>query len=270
MQFMLRPSISLSPASAKPGTTVSVTGSGFPASDHGTLSMTNGIVQVPINTSSTGTLSATFTVPDATTGSHAVIATTIKLGAEKAQATLQVLSRNVDIPAVPPDEVPSPDNNAQQSYSNGSDINNPVAQPATGTTLLAKPVIIAPRDSSFGWFGNQTVAFQWGPVPEPKNVTYNLEIGSNFNFNPPLSGMQKEGLNSTNISIELPPGKYYWRIKAVDNYGNEGDWSYSPYPFAVGQFPVALLIIAAAIIAVIIIVARIIKSAKRHNDDYYY
>ena len=114
------------------------------------------------------------------------------------------------------------------------------------------------------------MTFNWGPVPEPEDATYTLEIGENFDFNPTLPGLQKTRLTSTTFSMVLPPGTYYWRVKAVDSQGNGGDWAYAPYAFKVGEFPVALVITFAVVIVICILIAGIIKAARKKNHYYYY
>jgi hypothetical protein len=271
LQFMLRPSLLLIPSSAKPGTKVTIKGSGFPASDYVSVSIQNDIWGNSVDTDTSGSFSASFAVPDIETGSHVVAASSMKLGTEKAQATLQVLSRSVDVVTPPADEpVQTPTDN-QNNMGNGSNISVTVAPPPPAKNVqIPKPVIISPRDDSYGWFGEQTVTFNWGAVPEPEDATYTLEVGQNFDFNPPISGMQKTGLTDTSYNMQLAPGKYYWRVKAVDSKGNEGIWAYAPYPFKVGEFPLVPVIIAAALIFVIIMFVKIIKAANRRNDRYYY
>jgi hypothetical protein len=270
LSFILRPSILLTPSSAKPGSKVSVKGTGFPATDYGSITMKNDVLYLTVDTDSLGTFSETFTVPDLETGSHTLTANTIKLGAETAQATLQVLPRNEDIIIYPPETPADPPPEIPDNNSNGGNVESP--QPATPVTntVPPKPVIISPRDDSFGWFGEQSVTFTWGPVPEPEDVTYTLEIGENFDFNPPIKGLQMTRLTTTSFHMEIPPGTYYWRVRAVDSHGNEGDWAYAPYAFKVGQFPLAPVMIGVIILIVIILLISIIKAAKRKSDNYYY
>jgi hypothetical protein len=273
LQFMLRPSLTLTPSSAEPGTVVSVKGSGFPGTDYGYVSMKNDVVYISVDINSSGTFSTSFTVPDLATGSHLVAATTLKLGGEQAQTLLQVLPRSpeviVDEPDEPDEPVETPDNTPEIPDS-GSEVNHPEPSLPVTNTAPPKPVIISPRDDSFGWSGTQTVTFNWGAVPEPEGVTYTLEIGQNFDFNPPLPELQMTRLTSTTFNMDIPQGTYYWRVRAVDSQGNEGNWAYAPYPFKVGEFPLAPVIIIGAVIIVIILFVGIIRAAKRRDNRYYY
>ena len=276
LSFMLRPSLLLAPSSAKPGTKVTVEGRGFPETDYGSISMKNDILHLSVDTNALGSFSKTFNVPDVETGSHTITANTIKLGAETAQATLQVLPRSEDIIVYPPDEPAQPPGEPAQppespkNNSNGGSLESPEPAATIADNLPPKPVIISPRDDNFGWFGAQTVTFNWGPVPEPEDVTYTLEIGENFDFSPPIAKLKMTRLTATSFNMEIPPGTYYWRVKAVDSHGNEGDWAYAPYAFKVGQFPLAPVLIAGIVIAVIILLIGIVRGARRRDDRYYY
>jgi hypothetical protein len=242
---------------------------GFPELDYGSISMKNDILYLAVDTNSLGTFSKSFIIPDIMTGSHTITANTIKLGAETAQATLQVLPRSEDI-INPPEDPAEPPPESQNNNSNGGNLESPEPAIPLKSIIPPKPVIISPRDDSFGWFGEQSVMFTWGPVPEPEDVTYTLEIGENFDFSPPIKELQMTRLTSTSFHMEIPPGTYYWRVRAVDSHGNEGDWAYAPYAFKVGQFPLAPVMIGAIVIAVLILLISIIKAAKRKSDTYYY
>jgi hypothetical protein len=270
LSFMLRPNVILSPSSAKPGSQVSVKGMGFPALDYGSITIKNDILSLTVDTNSLGTFSKTFTVPDIDTGSHTLTANTLKLGAETAQATLQVLPRSEEIIVVPPETPAEPPPEIPENNSNGGNVESPQPAMPVQNIIPPKPVIISPRNDSFGWFGDQSVTFTWGPVPEPEDVTYTLEIGENFDFNPPIKDLRMTRLTSTSFHMEIPPGTYYWRVRAVDSNGKEGDWAYAPYAFKVGQFPLAPVMIGAIILIVLILLISIIKAAKRKSDDYYY
>lgn len=98
------------------------------------------------------------------------------------------------------------------------------------------PAPVSPQGQRFGWLGSQLVTFSWTKVDDPSGVAYILEISENLNFFPLKPGMRKTGLTETTCSAKVEPGNYYWRVKAVDGAGNEGEWAISPYPFKVGFF----------------------------------
>ena len=72
---LVNPSLSISPASGPPGTSVTVTGSGFGASETGiTITFDGNPVASAISANSLGNWSGTFTVPASFSGAHSVSA----------------------------------------------------------------------------------------------------------------------------------------------------------------------------------------------------
>jgi len=105
-----------------------------------------------------------------------------------------------------------------------------------------KPTPVAPRNERFGWFGDQSVTFAWSPVSDPSGVTYTIEVAEDLNFFPLKPGMKKTGLTQTNCTLSIMTGAYYWRVRAVDGAGNEGEWAISPFPFNVGFFSTWMIV----------------------------
>ena len=96
------------------------------------------------------------------------------------------------------------------------------------------PATILPRGQRFGWLGSEVVAFSWTESTDPSGVTYTLEIADNLDFFPLASGMRKAGLTQATCPVDLRPGTYYWRVRAVDGAGNKSEWALCPYPFKIG------------------------------------
>ncbi len=122
------------------------------------------------------------------------------------------------------------------------------------------------KQQRFGTFGSQLVIFTWTEVSDPSGVTYILEIDDNLSFFPLEPGMRKTGLTKPNCIIQLEPGTYYWRVKAVDGAGNESEWALSPYPFQVGFFSTWYLIIGGLIFVIIFIL--IVRAFFRRLREY--
>jgi hypothetical protein len=65
-----------------------------------------------------------------------------------------------------------------------------------------------------------TPSFDWSSVSDPCGVTYTLEI---------VGALTKEKLLASDYTLgsdeALASGTYTWRVRAVDNAGNEGAWS---------------------------------------------
>jgi len=267
-QFKVTPGIFAVPSSAQIGTTIIVKGSGFPADDTGTVSVVNQGISLPISTNSLGSFSVNLTISDITPGNHEILATTKRLdSSDIAVADIQVVSQKSVIIINPlPDEPTPPDDTDIPAPTP----NVPPPPPEISKTPISKPVIVSPREDSIGMLGKQSITFKWGAVSEPKGITYTLEVGDNFKFDPPLSEFTKSGLSSTSYKMVLPPGTYYWRVKAVDSQGNQGNWALSPYPFKVGEFPVLPVIAGAIFIIILIVFINMFKSSKKHDDQYYY
>ena len=129
------------------------------------------------------------------------------------------------------------------------------------------PAPVKPTAQTFGWFGASVVSFAWTDVSDPSGVSYILEIGDNLSFFPLGPGMRKTGLTTTSAMVNLKPGTYYWRVKAVDGAGNESPWTLSPYPFKVGVISITYLILGAIILVLVIVFA--IRAAFRRIHEYY-
>ena len=131
-----------------------------------------------------------------------------------------------------------------------------------------KSATLAPKDDRFGWFGPEEVTFSWKEVSDTSGVSYTVEVGNNLNFFPLSPGMRKTGITEPMTTMTIQPGTYYWRVRAVDGAGNEGEWALSPYPFTVGFFPLWSLIAGALIFLLLFIL--LIRSFTRRLKEYYY
>jgi hypothetical protein len=131
------------------------------------------------------------------------------------------------------------------------------------------PAAISPGEQQkrFGVFGSQFVTFTWTDVFDPSGVTYTLEIDNNLSFFPLEPGMRKTGLTKPTCTIQLGPGTYYWRVKAVDGAGNESAWSLSSYPFQVGLF--STWVIVGLVLVFIVAFIFIIRAFFRRVREFY-
>jgi hypothetical protein len=129
------------------------------------------------------------------------------------------------------------------------------------------PTPISPVGQRFGWFGSQPVLFTWTPVSDSSGITYVLEVDKKLTFFPLEPGMRKTGLTDTSTVINLPPGTYYWHVKAIDGAGNESDWALAPDSFQVGFFSGIYLAIGALLFVIIFVF--IVRAFFRRVRDYY-
>lgn len=130
------------------------------------------------------------------------------------------------------------------------------------------PAMVSPMHGQrLGWLGSQQVNFNWTPVSDASGTSYTLEIADNLNFFPLAPGMRKTGLTETSYSINLDPGTYYWRVRAIDGAGNESQWMLSPNPFKVGLFPIWSLVAGGMIFLIIFIL--LLRAFFRRLRGYY-
>ncbi|MFC2058568.1 hypothetical protein ACFLTS_02855 [Chloroflexota bacterium] len=87
------------------------------------------------------------------------------------------------------------------------------------------PTLLAPEDEALT--NDTTPAFDWEDVVEPNGVSYTLMIDDSDTFATPVR--TQVGLATSDYTLTvgeaLPDGTYYWRVEAVDDFGNPGGWS---------------------------------------------
>jgi predicted phage tail protein len=103
------------------------------------------------------------------------------------------------------------------------------------------------------------------------SITYTLEVSENYKFISVNPDMKASGITQTSHSLNLPPGTYYWRVKAVDGSGNESEWANSLYAFNVGLLPPWVLILGGIVyIVVFYLLVRLLLRRRRNQYPYYY
>ncbi len=309
--FMVLPSLSVSPATCTPHSTVTVKGTGFPAKNSNIkVTFDGNETKMSVVTNDLGTFTGNFTVPETIAGSHQFkaydesqsfgsdITTNLRVGPTislqpehpdigsevtvtgQGFAGKSVVSIKYDSVVVSNSPTTSdsgsftekftvPDSSADTHVITATDKAGNVA--TYGLPLESTPPQIpspvSPMQERFGWFGSQPVLFTWSGVSDPSGITYILEVDKSLRFFPLEPGMRKTGLTQPNTVMNLPPGTYYWRVKAVDGAGNESDWSLSPYPFQVGFFSGIYLAIGALIFVIVFIF--IVRAFFRRVREYY-
>jgi hypothetical protein len=121
----------------------------------------------------------------------------------------------------------------------------------TKKTLSTTPLPISPKDSTLR---SGTVTFKWQGTGST-GYTYTLEIsgeGSTWS----KSGIAESSYTLTDtetVTESLTPGTYYWRVKIVDDYGNEGAWSDST-KFTVSPIPTWVWVVVGLVVLVVLMV----------------
>jgi hypothetical protein len=227
-QFFVGPSLKVVPSSAKVGATVTITGAGFPSEDAGILSFDSKSPSIYVKTNKIGSFTTVFTIPDALSGEHALIVTMSNMSIEPVDTALEVLPNAQSQPELPR-------NNAEVPVSGSEAGNSSVVVSMPDRNPPPPPAAISPMGHSFGLLGTKSVTFTWTGVSDPSGVSYTLEVASDCNFTMIKPGMRISGLTGTSYTVDVTPGTYYWRVKAVDGAGNESYWAYSPYAFKVAE-----------------------------------
>ncbi|MBM3142307.1 MAG: hypothetical protein FJ005_04570 [Chloroflexi bacterium] len=276
-QFFVKPGLKVTPASSRPNATVTVNGQGFPAETGGRLTFDGKSTNLTIITNAVGSFTTEFTIPAASSGEHELVVTT-EYPMTSASTKLEVLpTANVtnDIPDVPAKET--------GTQANATEHDSP--QPLADTTSPPRPGPITPMGHRFGLVGTQTVSFKWSGANDPSGITYTLEVADNYDFIPTGLIIKRTGLTDTNCALDIAPGTYYWRVKAVDGAGNESEWSYVPYEFVVAEFSnfmheftellkkIKFFYILGFIIAGLVVIrifVLLIRAWLRRRKGYYY
>ena len=116
--------------------------------------------------------------------------------------------------------------------------------------VLPTPLRISPEDSTLR---SGEVTFSWHGITGDSGVTYIVEISKDSGF---MSGLMSEpNTGTTELSYTLTEaldnGTYYWRVKAVDNYGNESEFSASDYStFKVSVIPLWVWVVVGLVVLV--------------------
>lgn len=74
--------------------------------------------------------------------------------------------------------------------------------------------------------GNADISFRWQPADAGANYIYRLEVSTSPLFVPNAVVTEREPLNAPSFFLpNLPPGNYFWRVRAVAPSGQISEWS---------------------------------------------
>ena len=208
--FEVTQSLDLSNDSGNIGDELRVTGLGFAPESTVTLAYGDGILNETTETNASGTFELELIVPASSSGEHLIIA-----GDD--QGFSAVVTFTVE-------DTPAP-----------------------------LPVLLLPEDNaSGGMFGGFRPDLSWGPVEDPSGVTYDLQLSDTPEFTAPI--LEKTGLATPEYSLTdeeaLSRGKYYWRVRAVDQADNASLWT-GEFEVKSGIIPAWLLPVLGILLAVL-------------------
>ncbi|TET42671.1 MAG: hypothetical protein E3J60_01945 [Dehalococcoidia bacterium] len=118
-------------------------------------------------------------------------------------------------------------------------------------TLSTTPLPISPKDNRLR---SGDVTFNWQGATGSTTYTYTLEINTTAGSGNIWS---KSGIAESSYTLTedeaLPKGTYYWRVKVVDDYGNEGAWS-DYIEFRVSPIPTWVWVVIGLVVLVVLMV----------------
>ena len=203
----------MKPTSGNKGTKVTVNGTGFNEGEAIALSFEGTSLDAKAAVDNTGSFSVAFEAPQSRVKDNKVKATGSAGNSAEAIFTVEKIA-----PLAP--TLLSPEQGAEV------EIFDSVGDVFLGT---AKSIInfFALKDAKQQGFGAATVTFDWSDVNAGTKITYTLEIARDGDFTSQV--LIKEGLVDSEYTLSkydrLGKDSYGWRVKAVDNIGNESPWS---------------------------------------------
>jgi phosphate/sulfate permease len=115
---------------------------------------------------------------------------------------------------------------------------------------LPTPLRMSPEGSTLR---SGIVTFRWQGIASGSGITYIVEISQSPSF---ITGVMSESAG-TELSYTLPKeralskGTYYWRVKAVDDYSNESEFSASDYStFTVSPIPTWVWVVVGVVVLI--------------------
>ena len=141
-----------------------------------------------------------------------------------------------------------------------------------------EPTPNSPIDTRTGFFGSFTgricPTFKWSNVTDPSGIaSYDLQIyhGDNSTISIPVP-IKAVSFQGDIVAYSLPEehalayGSYYWKVRAIDGAGNEGNWTEAK-SFHAGFLPQwAMITIAAGLLLVVILVGIFIRRRMGYSD----
>ena len=211
--FEVVPHIELQPTSGNKGTQVTVNGSGFTKDEAITLSFEEITLDAKASADNTGSFSTTFEAPQSRDKDNKVKATGNAGNSAEAIFTTEKIAPLAPI-------LSSPEEGAKlEIYGSVGEVFAGTAKRLIG--------IIAFRDSTQQGVGLTKSTFDWSDVNTEDRVSYTLQIAHDNDFSSQV--LLKEGLVKSEYTLPkedaLAKGSYRWRVKAVDDIGNESPWS---------------------------------------------
>ncbi|HEY87154.1 MAG TPA: hypothetical protein G4O06_03900 [Dehalococcoidia bacterium] len=121
----------------------------------------------------------------------------------------------------------------------------------TEKILSTTPLPISPQDNTLR---SGEVTFNWQGETGSTTYTYTIEVNTTASSGNIWS---KSGIAESSYTLTegetLPKNNYYWRVKIVDDYGNEGPWS-DYVEFRVSPIPTWVWVVIGLVVLVVLMV----------------
>ena len=211
--FNVVPHIELQPNSGNKGTKVTINGAGFNKDEQITVSFEGMTLDAKTIADNTGSFNIAFEAPQSRVKDNKVKAT-----GSAGNSAEAIFGAEKIAPLAPTLLSPKPGATLKTFNSVGD-----VFLGAAGRLFG----IITFRDSSQQGFGAPIATFDWSDAGTAGKVSYTLQITRGDDFSSQV--LSKEGLVNSDYILSkneaLTRGSYSWRVKAIDNIGNESPWS---------------------------------------------
>ena len=209
IDFEVTPQIELQPVSGNKGTQATVTGSGFAKNEAITINFDEMTLDIAAVADDTGSFSAIFEVPQSKGKEHTISAKGSSNNSAQAMFTTE------KTPPPPPQLLFPEQGDNLEIFSSVGDVFSGIAKYLLRIT------------DSFRSSRPALATFDWTDVANPGDVSYIFQVAHAGDLSSPV--LVKEDLVHSEYAISgedvLIPGSYSWRIKAIDNVGNESPWS---------------------------------------------
>ncbi len=210
-KFNVIPHIELQPSSGNRGAKVTIGGAGFAKDEAITISFNETKLDVVVVADDTGSFNAKFEVPPSMIKENTITAAGNKGNSARAVFTTAKI-------APPAPKLLSPEQGAKLETFNS------VGDVFLGTAKRLIEIITFSRQRSSG---TPQTTFDWSDSGKPGDISYVLQIAHGDDFLSPV--LVRESLANSEYTLSrgdmLAPDNYSWRVRAVDDIGNESPWS---------------------------------------------
>lgn len=119
------------------------------------------------------------------------------------------------------------------------------------TAPLVPHLVSPADGERIGFLGDQTPTFTWEAVHDVSGVTYSMRLARDAEFTDiilSISGLSETSYTISD-SHALPAGTYYWQVKAIDGAQNDSGWSVA-WHFKCDFIPLQMFILIIVMIVV--------------------